>query len=361
MIILGCDTHKSSHTVVAIDIHGKQLGKITVQNNSSGFANAKKFADKLDNEKVWGVENSQHYGKHLAQFLIENNEQVYEISPKLTAQLRKRSLKSDKSDIKDALAIAKAVIQEKNNLHKVPSNNTDYAKLKEITRFRDSIVKKKTDFINQLHKALYSFDPEYKVAVGNITTEKALKLVEKKYVGCNTNNPLENILKTEIIILLNLIRTIDNNIKEIEKECIKPICKGIQSPLSSIDGIGDVTLSVLLGEIGDISGYKNAGEIASRAGISPIENSSAKNNYKRVNPGGNRHLNTTLHRVALYQMRKNELGKKYYGRKKEEGKTPREALRCLKRRLVDVIYAVLRDNKEYYVPKIYKETIRKVA
>ncbi len=361
MIILGCDPHQKSNTIAAMDLFGKVTEEITIPNTFKDFEKLINWVNKIDGERIWGVENSQHYAKHLAQFLLDQNEEVYEITPKLTAQLRGRSLKSDKSDTKDAIAIAKAVIQEKENLHKVPSNKTDFALLKEITRFRDSLVKKRTDFINQLHKSLYNLDPEYKTIIKSLSTQKGLKLVEKEYLERETyNSQMQNILKTEIKILLNLIRTLEKDIKDIEKQT-EPITKKLNSPLLSVDGIGKIILPVLLGEIGDIKNYRNSAQFASRAGISPIENSSAKNNYKRVNSGGNRRLNTAIHRVALYQIRKNELASNYYLNKQSKGKTKKEALRCLKRRLVDIIFSILKNNKPYQLPEIYKQRVKFAA
>lgn len=361
IIVLGCDVHKKSHTVVAVDSLGRKIKKIKIMNTASGFQELLEWSNDLNEEKMWGIENSQHYGKHLTQFLIEKQEKAYEISPKLTAQLRGRSLKADKSDDKDALAIAKAVIQEKENLHKIQSNETDFGQLKELTRFRDSLVKKKTDFINQLHKALYSFDPEYKDKTGNLITQKGLNLVQEKYLDPKTDKPLQNILKKEIEILLNLIKTIDKDIKNLEKEEISLILKRLKSPLSSLDGVGSILLAVLLAEIGNINQYKSAAQLASRAGISPLENSSAKNNYKRVNSGGNKHLHTAIHRIALYQIRKNELASTYYLKKKSEGKTSKEALRCLKRRLVDIIFSILKNNKIYELPESPRKSSALVA
>jgi transposase len=361
MIVLGCDPHKNSHTVAAIDASRNVIGKITIQNTFKDFKKLFEWSKKFGSKKVWGIKNSQHYAKHLAQFLLDKNEQAYEITPKLTAQLRGRSLKSDKSDIKDAIAIAKAVIQENGNLHEVPSSKTDYARFKEITRFRDSLVKKRTDFINQLHKALYNLDPEYKTVVKSLSTQKGLKLAEKTYIEDEKyNNQMQLILKGEIKILLNLLRTLEKDIKSLEKQ-IKSMTKDAKSPLSSIDGVGKVILPVLLGEIGNIKNYKNSAQLASRAGISPLENSSAKNNYKRVNSGGNRRLNTAIHRVALFQIRKNKLASAYYLKKQVEGKTKKEALRCLKRRLVDIIFSVMKNDKPYQLPKMQEKQLLLVA
>lgn len=352
MIVLGCDPHKNSHTIVAIDSSRNVVGKITIKNTFDDFKKLLDWSDKHKEEKVWGIENSQHYAKHLAQFLLDKGEEVYEITPKLTAQLRGRSLKSDKSDTKDAIAIAKAVVQEKGNLHKVPSSKTVHARLKEITRFRDSLTKKRTDFINQLHKALYSLDPEYKTVTRSVSTQKGMKVIEKFYLENELyKEPMQIILKEEIKMLLNLARTLEKEIKSLEKR-MNVMVKELNSPLSSIDGVGKITLPILIGEIRDIKNYSNSAQLASRAGISPLENSSAKNNYKRVNSGGNRRLNTAIHRVALYQIRKNELARAYYFKKLAEGKTKREALRCLKRRLVDIIFSVMKNNKPYQPPQI---------
>jgi transposase len=165
---------------------------------------------------------------------------------------------------------------------------------------------------------------------------------------------MQLILKEEIKMLLNLIRILEKNIKSLEKQT-EPMVKELNSSLSSIDGVGKITLPVLLGEIGDIKNYNSSAQLASRAGISPLENSSAKNNYKRVNSGGNRRLNTAIHRVALYQIRKNELASNYYLKKQAEGKTKKEALRCLKRRLVDIIFSVMKNNKVYQIPERFKQ------
>jgi transposase len=214
------------------------------------------------------------------------------------------------------------------------------------------MVKKRTDFINQLHKALYNLDPEYKTVSRSISTQKGMKIIEKTYLeGELYNEPMQVILKEEIKMLINLARTMEKEIKSLEKR-MDLMLKKLNSPLSSIDGVGKITLPALIGEIGDIKNYSSSAQLASRSGISPLENSSARNNYKRVNSGGNRRLNTAIHRVALYQIRKNELARAYYFKKLAEGKTKREALRCLKRRLVDVIYSVMKNNKPYQPPQI---------
>lgn len=347
MIYIGCDTHKQTHTIVAIDESGKTISSKKIKNSPIAFKELLTWNILRDNNHIWGIENSQHYGKHLAQYLLENGEQAYEISPKLTAQLRGRSLKQDKSDTLDALAIAKALIQEKGNLHLVPDRNSDKECLKEITRFRDALVKKRTDLTNLLHDSLFNIDCEYKDKISDLRSKCNLEAVKNLYLVKHSSQ-VDQLYQEEIQMLIKLISELNSQIKKLENDYIKPIVKKIPNPLKSLGGIGDITEAVLLGEIGDISNYNNAGQLASRAGISPLENSSAKNKYRRVNPGGNRRLNSAFHTIALSQIKTKKEGYKYYIKKKMEGKTSKEAIRCLKRKLVDIVYSMLKNKKVYF-------------
>jgi len=353
MITLGCDTHKRTHTISAIDELGKVLNSITIENSNSGYGLLWLWIEK-HNFKIayWGIENSQSYGKNLAQFLLKNNEKnVFEITPKLTSMLRKRSLKNDKSDYRDSVAIAMAVLQEKQNLKPVLNENAESNLLKELTRFRKHLVQGKTKYINQLHKALFKLDPEYKKVVGDLRTEISKNKIKEFYLKPKKTefSSIQNIYRLEIKAILNQLKPLLEEIKKIEKE-INTLMNKINSPITSLNGVADILGASILGEIGDIRNYKNSAQLAAKAGISPLENSSSKNCYRKVNPGGNRYLNSTVHRLALFQMAKDELGHKYYLKKKSEGKTSKDALRCLKRRLIDIIFAILKKNTPYKKP-----------
>ena len=116
--------------------------------------------------------------------------------------------------------------------------------------------------------------------------------------------------------------------------------------LMEMSGIGEVVAARLIGELGSAPRIFSAAALASLAGIAPVEVSSGAHRGFRLNLRGNRKLNRAFHVIALVQLRCNPLAKAYYTKKRSEGKTGREALRCLKRQLVNVVYRFLKPSKQ---------------
>lgn len=114
--------------------------------------------------------------------------------------------------------------------------------------------------------------------------------------------------------------------------------------LTAVHGIGPVVAGRLLAEVVDMRRYPNRNTFAAANGTAPIPASSGRTVRHRYNPGGNRQLNKALYTIAITQIRGDTEGRRYYDRKRAEGKTGREALRCLKRRLSDLIYRVMTDD-----------------
>src|SRR5438552_9136389 len=108
-----------------------------------------------------------------------------------------------------------------------------------------------------------------------------------------------------------------------------------------VDGIGPSGAARLLVEVGDITRFPNRAHFASWTGTAPIDVSSGDHVRHRLSRGGNRQINRVLHIMAVVQLRSATEGRAYYDRKKAAGKAPMEAMRCLKRRLADVVYRQL--------------------
>lgn len=115
--------------------------------------------------------------------------------------------------------------------------------------------------------------------------------------------------------------------------------------VTDIHGVGPIVAAILIGHGGDISRFPTAGHFASYNGTAPIEASSGPKVRHRLNPRGNRQLNHALHIAAIAQARHDTPGRAYYQRKITEGKTPKEALRALKRRISDALYKQLRADR----------------
>ena len=118
------------------------------------------------------------------------------------------------------------------------------------------------------------------------------------------------------------------------------------SSLTGIYGIGPIIAGRFLAEVVDIHRYRDRNAFASVNGTAPLAASSGRTQRHRFNPGGNRLLNRSLYTIAITQSRADTEGRAYYLRKREAGKTSKEALRCLKRRLSDVVYSTLRRDAD---------------
>ena len=353
MIVFGADTHKTSHTISAIDELGKVLGSIVIENNLSGYQKMYEWFLSFDSDdKIVGSENTGCWGKHFAQFLLKKGVTVFEITPRLTAKNRNRILKNEKTDYSDSVSIALSTLRVKEKLHIVQLEDTIPNQLKELSRFRKKLVEQRTKQINQLHKALLKLDTQYKDNIGNLGTEISLERINSYYLKTKSKkyNVIENIYRQEIKSIIKALKISEKEIKIYEKN-INEIMKKENSTITTMTGIGVIRGALILGELGDLSEIKSAAQIANKAGICPKENSSDKNKYKMVNPGGDRILNCAIHELAVYLICYDEISKVYYKKKKAEGKTSRDALRCLKRRLCDILYAILKKNTPYKKPE----------
>ena len=114
--------------------------------------------------------------------------------------------------------------------------------------------------------------------------------------------------------------------------------------LLELPGCGAVTAAKLLAEIGPISRFKSDAQLARHSGVAPLEASSGKIQRHRLDRGGNRQLNAALYRIAITQSRYHPAARAYLERKQAEGKTRREAIRCLKRLLARTVFNTLKTS-----------------
>ena len=114
-----------------------------------------------------------------------------------------------------------------------------------------------------------------------------------------------------------------------------------KTSVTDIYGVGPIGAAIIVGHSGDIRRFPTAGHYARYNGTAPIEASSGPKARHRLNPRGDRQLNHAIHTAALTQIAHDTPGRVYYQRKQAEGKTPKEAMRALKRRISDVVYRQL--------------------
>src|SRR5262245_13646192 len=159
MLTLGVDAHKRVHEAVALDAVGREVGRRRVPNSAAGWGDLLAWAAALGPPRQWGVEGAWGYGRGLAQYLVAAGETVYEVSPRWTAEARKRARRAGKSDALDALAVARLVLGEAATLPVVGAED-ETAVLDLLTTERDAAVAEGTRLRNQLHALLLQLDPE---------------------------------------------------------------------------------------------------------------------------------------------------------------------------------------------------------
>jgi transposase len=264
---------------------------------------------------------------------VEAGEQVVEVPPQFTARERRHQGQKGKSDPVDALAIARVAAREA----KLPPPPLE-GKLRDLrllVDFRQQLVDERTRNANRLHADLLVLQPGYQVRCRNFTTKRSLaaadNLLSRK---CSVRGELAR-------RRLNELRRLDIEISALKKR-ISSLVPETGSRLTNIPGVGALVAARILGEVGDVRRFPSKSHFAAANGTAPIPASSGRTSRHRVNRGGNRQINRAIHTVVLVQSLVDPRAKTFIQRRRNEGKTHREAVRSLKRHISDVIYRQLR-------------------
>ncbi|HHC07817.1 MAG TPA: IS110 family transposase [Actinobacteria bacterium] len=334
MRAVGIDSHKDTLAVAVVDEVGRQVATTEVANTPEGFERLAGWLTRHRPERV-GIEGSGGHGRQVALRLLRAGYEVVDVPPQLTARERRRQRTPAKSDITDAVGIARVTLREA-HLPGVRTNG-DLEDLRVLVRYRRELVAERTRLASRLHADLEQLHPGYQQRIGRLTTRRNLDRARRLLTG--DPQPRAVVARQRVTQLRQLTRQITDLTSEITQRA-----RRLNTSLVTIPGIGDLTAAELLAEIGDISRYRTRAQFAMANGTAPIPASSGRTQRYRLNRGGNRRLNRIIHLIALTQISHHPQARVYYQRKQAEGKTRREAIRSLKRHISDRIYRTLRDT-----------------
>ena len=340
-IVAGVDCHKSSHTVVFLNAVGDIQGELTFATSETGYQTALSLAKQLGCHE-WGVEGAGSYGYAFAIFASADGSTVFDVPGILTQRNRKHSSSRGKSDRNDARAIAETVIRESQRLAKFTRAVVERA-LRMRYDQRDRFVRERTRATNRLRSAALLIGiTELPVDISPTRTVRRLAASTADLrLSVPANVALDAILD-EIEDACESIIRINERIKSIQRH-ISPLVQRVAPDLLEIHGISEVAAAGIIGHSGDIANCRSAAAFANKCGVAPVDCSSGRSSAVRLNLGGDRQLNRLLHVAAMSQVRKRDHdGRKYYDRKRAEGKTHLAAMRCLKRTLATIVYYRLR-------------------
>ena len=332
MIVIGLDVHKQTVTAVAVDEAGRPLQEKVIPVGGEELLG---WASALHGERLWAVEDCRQLTGWLERQLLAAGEELVRVPPKLTVPERRAGRTRGKSDPIDALAIARAALREPDLSRPRPDERV-YRELKLLVDHRDDLVDERRRTQQRLRWHLHQLDPTYDVPLRMLGRAAQLERVGR-WLARREQQLQVRIARDLVAIIRQLNRTISELDHELEQRT-----KDVAPALLELPGCAALTAAKLLAEIGPIDRFKTDAQLARHGGVAPLDASSGKSQRHRLDRGGNRQLNAALYRIAITQARYHAPAREYLDRKRSEGKSRREALRCLKRLLARVVFNTLK-------------------
>jgi transposase len=334
-VVIGMDPHKRSATIEIIDSREKVLGGGRFGTDCDGYR-AMLAIGRAYPDRVWAVEGCNGIGRHLAQRLVADGEPVVDVPAKLSARARVFSTgQGRKTDPVDAHSVALVGLRTP-GLRVIAADDATVA-LRLLIDRRDELGVSRTQTVNRIHRLLLEILPGGAPKFLSTTHAKTLLAsVRPRDVVGRTRRRLAAELIAELAAIDKRIKTADQELNE--------LIAATGSTLLELHGIGPSGAARLLGDVGDITRFADRGRFASWNGTAPLDASSGDQKRHRLSRAGNRRINRTLHIMAIVQLRHDTEGRRYFDRKVAAGKTKREAMRCLKRRLSDLVYTQMRND-----------------
>ena len=399
-LVVGIDVAKSLQWARFVDYRGVEVAKtMSFKNDKIGFENIvseiKKICKSGFENVVIGMEPTGHYWKTLANYLINRGYKVVGVNPYHTKRAKELDDNSPtKCDKKDAITIARLV---KDGRYFIPYLPQDiYAELRALTNARTSLMKRNNAIKNTVVAVLDEYFPEITqvfkyvlngkasrqilksypfpseiIAIGTDGVLKEIKKAVKKSVGIKKAEQLVEIARNSIGVEYGLVSTkiklqgmlaelelLEKNLENVENMMGKMLMKtGYGEQILSIKGIGIVTGSMFLGEVGNPLRFNNARQISKLAGYDLVEDSSGKNKSGTViSKRGRKGFRSVLYQMAFTMVGKNPEMKELYRHLLIRKKNPlkkKQALVVISKKIITIIYSLIKKQEKYKPDRVF--------
>jgi transposase len=331
-VVIGVDPHKKTVTFEARDGREILLATGTFPTDAGGCRLLVKYARQWP-DRTWAVEGANGIGRPLAQQLIAAGEQVLDVPAKLAARARVFDTgQGRKTDAADAHAIVMVALRDK-GLRQV-SADPELTVLRLLCDRRDELSKARAQALNRMHRLFLELVP------GGAPVKKSASQYRTVLASVRPRDSAGQMRRRMAAEELADIDRLDARLKAMKAE-LKAAVLATGSHLMDIHGIGPAGAARILADVGDVARFPDRGHFASWTGTAPIDCSSGQHIRHRLSRAGNRRINHVLYMAGFVQLRNDTQGRRYYRRRLADGKTSMEAMRCLRRRLSDVVYRQL--------------------
>jgi transposase len=332
-VMIGIDPRTASDTAVAISGAEEPLGELRVRASAAQAERLLGWAAAWP-ERTWAVEGAGGLGHLLARHLLSAGERVLDVQPKLGARVRLAAGNVNKNDRNDARSVAVAALRSPGVREAGPDDHA--AVLKVWSKRHRDLGSSRTQIACRLHAVLCELVPGG--VPGKIIADRAARLLD-------SITPPDAVAAARwelAAALIEDLRRTDARLRETRKKLAAAV-RASGTSLTALSGVGPVIAAVIIGEVRDVSRFKNRDHFAACNGTAPIEVSSGGRKVRRLSRRGNRRLNHAIHMAAVTQVRQpHSEGRACYDKKLAEGKTRKEALRALKRQVSDAVFTRLR-------------------
>ena len=391
MLFVGIDIGKNNHVASMMDEYGKVVFKAFSFSNTTDGGNAlfSKLSSYSSNPSDFeiGMEATGHYWLSIYSFLFEKGFLLHVINPIQTDGWRKGTeIRKRKNDIIDSVLIADLI--RYGQFVQTRLADEDLFSLRTLTRFRTYLVESISDLKRKVVCVLDQIFPEYQsifsdifgktskeillqfsspIDFENISSESLAELLaqlSRQKIGAAKAEQLKaaasssfgitfakNSFTFQLKALIEQISFIENQVKETESE-ISNIMRKLDSPITTITGIGNVTGAAIISEIGDISKFDNPRKLVAFAGLDATVTQSGEfeASHNVMSKRGSPYLRKAIFQAALIASFHDPVLSVYYQKKKAEGKHHLTCVGAVARKMCNIIYAVLKNNQPY-VPK----------
>jgi transposase len=333
-VMIGGDPHKGSHTAVAISADECPLGRMQVRACPAQAEQLVAWAQAWP-DRAWAVEGAAGLGHLLARQLVAAGEYVVDVPPKLAARVRLLEAgDTNKNDPNDARSVAVAALRSKAPRPVIAEDHA--AVLKVWARRHRDLSRARNQAACRLHAVLCDLVP------GGVPDEITAARAERILGQIRPWSAAAGARCELAAEFLADIRNLDAQRRAAKNKLAAAVKASGTSLTARVFGVGPVIAGTVIGDVRQVSRFPSRDHFAAYNGTAPVEVSSGNRKIYRLSLRGNRRLNHAIHMAAITQIRhKHSDGRAYYERKIAEGKTRKEALRCLKRRISDAIYAAL--------------------
>lgn len=386
MYIVGVDIGKNNHEATIIDDTGSIIGKSIKFTNSHNGGNKliehiKKYT--RNSKVIFGLEATGHYWLSLYSFLMTKGYEINVINPIQSDSFRNLYIRKTKNDTKDSFIIAEVIRFGKFTNTKLCDDKI--LALRQLCRYKLSLTTEISELKCRITTVLDQIFPEYnklfsdiwgvsskailekcqtpegilKLSINDLT--ELLKTKSKGRLGFNKAEEIQNAAKNtfgikiakeafkfQIKQLISQILFLEKQMKSLDSE-IEFYYNQFNSHLTTIPGIGFVTAAIILSEIGDIKRFKNSSSLVAYAGIDPTVKQSGQfvSNNNKMSKRGSPYLRRALFLAASTCVLHDSPLNKYYNKKRNEGKHHLVAVGATANKLTRIVFAVMRDKRDY--------------